>query len=495
MASGQPPLLLIVDDDPYARDLIHDILSRDDYRIAFASSGGEGLALAQELRPDLILLDVMMPGMDGFSVCRHLRANPETAVVPVVMITALDDRISRLRGIEAGTDDFLNKPIDSIELRARVRMITQLNRYRRLLEEQQRATHAQARLSWALNRAGDGYLIIDRQSQIVYANAQAQLYLGASADAPIAGRDLAAVLAPHFHCEPATAWADWLAPRADPGYLVRPANDQHPQLWLAVELSDQTHAGDRLVRLCDVSAEVVSQQAAWSLSGAIAHKLRTPLVGVIGSLGMIEMFWDQLPEDERRSMVQMALGSARTLHARIEQVLRLSEPAGEQRRASCPARAVCELGLALGVELGLDLVARPIPPQLDAAQLAIGDEQIELLLRELLINAQKFHPQQAPHVILEILTGEGDSAIIRLTDDGVHLAPELQGRVWKPFYQAEPQFTGQVAGMGTGLAMIARIVGGVGGRCLIANRNDRPGVMIGLQIPLARGPELAAAEG
>jgi putative nucleotidyltransferase with HDIG domain len=129
------PILLIVDDEPSGIEAIESVLMNQGYNLAFASHGPEALAKACELFPDLILLDVMMPGMDGFEVCRRLRADPRVAEVPVVMVTALDDRTSRLRGIEAGADDFITKPLDRNELRARVRTITRLNRFRRLQEE------------------------------------------------------------------------------------------------------------------------------------------------------------------------------------------------------------------------------------------------------------------------------------------------------------------------------------------------------------------------
>src|SRR5206468_7518734 len=98
------------------------------------SSGVEALALAAGCLPDLVLLDVMMPGMDGIEVCRHLRADQRLGGVPVIMITALDDRDTRLAGLEAGADEFLGKPVDRAEVRARVRTITSLNRYRKLAE-------------------------------------------------------------------------------------------------------------------------------------------------------------------------------------------------------------------------------------------------------------------------------------------------------------------------------------------------------------------------
>jgi PAS domain S-box-containing protein len=141
--------ILIVDDKPGAREVLRGLLTGEGYNLVYASSGQEALAKAVELVPDLILLDVMMPGMNGFEVCEQLRANSTLAEVPVIMVTALDDLNSRLQGIEVGADDFVTKPFDHTELRARVRTITRLNRYRRLLSErtqrQQAETEARRR--------------------------------------------------------------------------------------------------------------------------------------------------------------------------------------------------------------------------------------------------------------------------------------------------------------------------------------------------------------
>lgn len=137
------PRILIVDDQADARDMLEALLFREGYVLAFAKSGPEALDQVQKFAPDAILLDVMMPGMDGFEVCRRLRADPVQGEVPVILVTALDDHDSRLRGIEAGADDFVSKPIDRVELRTRVRTITRLNRYRRLLWERSRRLEAE----------------------------------------------------------------------------------------------------------------------------------------------------------------------------------------------------------------------------------------------------------------------------------------------------------------------------------------------------------------
>lgn len=130
-------IILIVDDNAASLQTLETILDDEAYTLKMASDGPQALAQAEALHPDLILLDVMMPGMDGFEVCRRLRATPGLAEVPIIMLTALDDNASRLEGIQSGADDFISKPFDRQELRARVRTITRLNRYRTLLEQRE----------------------------------------------------------------------------------------------------------------------------------------------------------------------------------------------------------------------------------------------------------------------------------------------------------------------------------------------------------------------
>ena len=129
--------ILIVDDDPTARETMVAQLEKENYQLHLATDGFHALQLLENLQPDLILLDVMMPGMDGFEVCRRIRSTPRLAEVPIIILTALDDRASLMQGIESGADDFLHKPVDRHEIVARVRTIIRLNRYRTLLEQRE----------------------------------------------------------------------------------------------------------------------------------------------------------------------------------------------------------------------------------------------------------------------------------------------------------------------------------------------------------------------
>ncbi|MFH1871515.1 MAG: response regulator, partial [Pseudomonadota bacterium] len=129
--------ILIVDDEPTNLFLLTGLL-RPEYLVRAANSGESALrAAASQPRPDLVLLDVMMPGLSGFEVCRRLKTGEATQFIPVVLVTALSERESRIKGIEAGADDFISKPVDGQELRVRVRS---LRRIKRLHDELQRKT-------------------------------------------------------------------------------------------------------------------------------------------------------------------------------------------------------------------------------------------------------------------------------------------------------------------------------------------------------------------
>ncbi|MBX3483062.1 PleD family two-component system response regulator [Phenylobacterium sp.] len=156
--------ILVVDDIESNVRLLEAKLSAEYYEVLTACDGPTALAVAASERPDIVLLDVMMPGMDGFQVCRRLKDDPETRHVPVVLVTALDGRADRVAGLEAGADDFLTKPIDDVMLFARVRSLVRLKAVIDELRDREASGRRMGVIAGAASRLGGSggrILIVD----------------------------------------------------------------------------------------------------------------------------------------------------------------------------------------------------------------------------------------------------------------------------------------------------------------------------------------------
>jgi two-component system, cell cycle response regulator len=156
--------ILVIDDLEANIRLLEARLSAEYYDVLSARDGPSGIEAAKQQQPDIILLDVMMPGMDGFTVCRKLKEDPATRHIPVVLVTALDGRSDRVAGLEAGADDFLTKPIDDVMLFARVRSLTRLKAVMDELREREASGRRMGVIAGAASRlggAGGRILVVD----------------------------------------------------------------------------------------------------------------------------------------------------------------------------------------------------------------------------------------------------------------------------------------------------------------------------------------------
>jgi len=151
-----PPLLLVVDDNPMNVDILKTRLTTHGYDIATAADGEEALAVAREKLPDLILLDVMMPKLDGFEVCRRLKGDPTLPFMPIILVTAKADSKDIVAGLEAGGDEYLTKPLDQAALVARVKSMLRIKGLHDTVQEQAVRLEAQAGELAAFNRSLEG---------------------------------------------------------------------------------------------------------------------------------------------------------------------------------------------------------------------------------------------------------------------------------------------------------------------------------------------------
>jgi DNA-binding response OmpR family regulator len=475
--------ILIVDDEPRGRETLEALLLPLGHRLEFAGSGAQSLEQAAALQPDLILLDVMMPDMDGYEVCRRLRLDVDLAEVPVMLVTALDDRDSRVKGLEAGADDFISKPYDRMELRARVKTVLRLNRYRRLVAERRRFANI-------AEQSPEGFLVVNEAGNIQYANRQARLFLGIPED--ILGPDCGPFSRwadRHYQRKPEGTWEEWNDPRLTKSaarYLVRPDTDSSEPCWLRVERLEGDPIDGELLHLRDVTKEIEASGQVLQFQSFVSRKLRNPVASLIGCL---EVALTDLPAEMDPDVVdllKLGFDSAKRLESDVTDILNYIDAQRKPgtRRSfvlgdlEAKARRVLE-------ETALSRAVVDIDPALAEARVALSMDNIATILRELLENSRNFHPTQTPSVEISLTAWEGEKVALRIGDDGLTLSPSQLARAWSPYYQGN-KFSAEDSGMGLGLATVAAVVWSVGGTCRLLNRDPGPGVVAEIVLPLQK---------
>lgn len=466
-----PSKILVVDDEPRGRELLQDLLTPQGYHIILAADGPAALAAAAEHNPDLILLDVMMPNMDGFEVCRHLRADPKLREVPVVMLTALDDRESRLQGLAAGADSFLTKPCDSAELRTRVTTITQLNRYRLLSAERER-------FAQLFTGAPDAILVVDALFTIRLANPAACALFGESAGQPLQG-DL---LLLRLYCDESTLTRLKSLLNGGPGPVqftaeaFRTDGTRAPIQAAASRFpggSDpalQLHLRD-VTELKNLEAQflrVQRLQGLGSLAGGVAHDLNNLLTPLVMTSDLLQ---DTLADKPELRLVQTMSAVARRGVGLVRQILAFARGTiGEKQ--SVPLRYVLNevrsiLAQALPSNISIRTEIGPDTPPVH------GDPtHLHQLLMNLCVNARDAMPSggtlrlaTAPLTLdaatAATIPGASPGPWVRLTvsDTGTGMTPEVRNRLGEAFFTTKP--IGQ--GTGLGLATVAMILKNHGG--------------------------------
>lgn len=482
--------ILIADDDFIAQETLTDLLTYDGYTIVLASNGLEAVEQAKRHTPDLILLDVMMPGIDGFEVCQRLRAHPPTSGIPIIMLTALDDRSARLRGIESGADEFLSKPFDTSELRMRVRTISRLNRYRLLQMERNK-------FELVINQVATAYLLINEQGQIRFTNPLAQTYLGVADQDPqlLIGRYFREVTSAQYQHEPEEHWQNWPAPPAEGAnrYLIRPESYLQSGLWLSVHTLSKVPDGNEevwLVSIDDVTKDVTLQQETYSFQRMVAHKLRTPAGIVMLGTSMLASSAADMQPDEIAEMANAAYIHAKELGARISEVIRVAEIGTKlQSEGPCSVIRLTSIFKRIAREKQVATFDIVFSDDEDWPALAVNlsSEAVETIGYEIIENACKYHPEKHPHLVIDVSCSRNQRIRIKLIDDGFGVPVEVQTKdIWMPFFQHEKYFTGNRPGMGLGLPLVYSLLWRSGGECRLYGRAERTGAVFEMIVPTAK---------
>lgn len=472
------PLILIVDDDACSRMTLTHLLKQEGYRVVAADQGEEGLRLALELRPDVLLTDVVMPEMDGYQLCRRVRGHDELSDLPVIMLTSLEDPQSRVLGIEAGADDFLSKPLDATLLKVRVRSITRFNRFRRIQAQR-------SRLTWIVENASEGYVLCNQNGEVTFANVKACQLL----NLPVDPRCLE--LYPHLQREftllPSQEWKAW--PYLDHNSkleLLRPETSSLPACWLEVKVLTHNLGSiyEVLLRVANVTQEKNTHQSVWTFESLISHKLRTPLTKISWGVSFIQRKADRLSLEQIVDFADQAQGGVEELKSLLEEVLSyINAPTAVPGGQGLPLEMITEIIRETAALVGLSPVKLESESDLPDA-IYLSKSAFELICFELFQNSKKFHPENDPQVTINIQT-QGNSVNFEFIDNGTGLPPDQLTRATKPYYQAERGFSGQVPGMGLGLTMVCTMVQKVGGEAYLRNLPDRSGLAVELKVPVS----------
>ncbi|MFN8412021.1 MAG: hybrid sensor histidine kinase/response regulator [Anaerolineales bacterium] len=469
------PKILIIDDELIIRETLSALLSSEEIELIFAENGESGLQLAHDYLPDAILLDVMMPGMDGYETCRQIRAASDLAEIPIIMITALDDRKARLTGLVAGADDFLTKPFDGVELQIRIKNIMRLNRYRNLIAER-------SRFYWVVENSEKGYLVLDQNQGIQYANQQAQAYF----HLPEVYTGL------NFDCQVKRYYQQHTPEDGNiyqASYLVQPETANGHAFWLRMEeLKSSSEMEDQhLVRVSNVTDEMSTYQDIRKINLLVSHKLRTPVSHIYLSMTLLDKNLDEMAVEDVKPMIKTAWQGAERLVTEVHEILKyinapiaLAEgtPFSMEKMPKMIQNAMEILGLK-----NVDIFMADIPMDW---KLSISKNAMELIIYEILENSEKFHPTRTPHVEIYVEKHCQDSVQIRFLDDGQVMTAEQIVQAKQPYSQGEKWFTGEVSGMGLGIPLIETLIWQVGGQIRIDNREDKDGLCVNLVLPVLK---------
>jgi signal transduction histidine kinase len=452
--------ILCVDDEPMNLELLEALLVPAGYEVSRAENGEKALAMIAAGNPDLVLLDVMMPGLSGYDVLKRIRGDEKKRDIPVVMVTALKEVADRVRALEAGCDDFLTKPFEKNELLARVKSLARMRWFSRQLAEKEK-------FESVLNQMDEGILVLDNDFRLLAHNPHAFELL--EIDPARIPDDLVAHLTGRFKVHFQGELAAALRSGQLSFELEREATEKFKELILEVRSSvvrpPEGEGQSLVLTLRDVTAKRALDRMEWSFMDVISHKLRSPLTGIIGQGAVLRAGYKGKLTAEQQTAIEIVYDQALKLSGLIDKILKFNqltaEPLGRPKEELALARALGEIGGAAAKEIN----GKKIELKIDSENISLRMHRkyFELVLNNLIENAIKFNDRDP--VKIDISASKTPAGItLSLKDNGRGIPPEELENIFKGFFQVEKYFTGSVEGLGLGLALVKRIVGAHGGK-------------------------------
>jgi two-component system cell cycle sensor histidine kinase/response regulator CckA len=490
-----PARILIIDDNAHVRELLTVMLAPEGYELLTAASGKEALDLVAKQPPDLILLDVMMSDIDGYQVAARIKADRASENVPIVMVTALEDREAKLRGLGAGAEDFLSKPVDRAELCARVKNLLRLKAYgdyirssNRTLEaevqmrtadlrhERDRARQAanalrieQERTRFALRAADVGIWDLDYMTGVLDWSETSEAHYGVARGT--FGATFEAFVA-RIHPDDREAVIEAIAGAARSGTEFA---TRHRSIWPDGTVHWLSGAGRVLlgengqpVRGVGITLDITARrrleehhqqfqkmEAVGRLASGVAHDFNNLLTVILGFSEMLTA--DSLSDQQRNDLEEVvkatnrASGLTRQLLAFSRQQVMTTAPLDVNALITDMTAMLCQL-IGAHIDVVVTLAPEVLPVLADRSQL-------EQVVMNLVLNARDSMSGGGRLTIVTAVVDLDDSALeehsvipgryvmLSVTDTGVGMSKQTQEHLFEPF------FTTKTAGKGTGLGL------------------------------------------
>ncbi|PVY79136.1 PAS domain S-box-containing protein [Tamilnaduibacter salinus] len=501
--------ILLVDDNPQNLKVLYETLKDRGYRLLIANEGEKALNLAERHQPEVILLDIMMPGMDGYEVCRHLKASSATADSAVVFLSALDDVDAKVKGFGLGGADYIAKPFQAQEVIARVTTHARVIQLERQLQARNRQLEGdQTRI---LNAINEGIYGLDPDGNIVFANPAAATMAATTAD-DLVGRNFFRL---HFP-EPApgdpplpaqSTCRQGVAEHQRNLKMRRPNGETFAVEYRATPKPEGADRYGAVVVFRDISVELENEQALeearalveeqrdqlahasrlstmGEMAAGFAHEVNQPLTAISNYVRVALRL--MASEDIDRALAEQTLQKIEAQSHRASEVIRrlrrfVKKPASgkeiiqlsglleETRRFAEVDSRVNQVEVLLAVDDDVpDVLADPI--------------QVQQVALNLIRNAMESTRSAASSEPVRVLANRTESGFVRVEvkDHGLGLPDDAEERLFLPF------FTTKEEGMGIGLALCRTLMQAQGGE-IGFERPDDGGALFWFSLPLADG--------
>lgn len=476
--------VLLIDDSIFTHDSIRYLFPGEQVEVVSAMNGTDGIELAIKLQPDLIILDVMMPGKSGYEVCSELRKESTLEDIPIILLSALTNRDSLLKGLELGADDYVEKPFDRLELKARIKTILKLKRFRKIVEHRR---HFQ----WLLDEADDGYMIFNSTRELVYINQKALMMTDiqpnykSGCDPDFLERILKRF---KFSADFSKSFIIQSPLETDCFWQV-PGSNSGSTLWYRASPRKIEYTGPNctLIQIRDVSQKMEDERIAYGILALASHKLRTPMNHICGGLELMSTVDESTPYSEWKEYIEFINQGVSRLQRDLTSLFRFMEIGRggaqlddvEKTRSDSILKIIRETASQIDIQL----VGCEVPSDFNSV---LDSESIRLITGELFANSKKFHPDNNPLVEVGLdRFKEGEIEFERwvFKDNGIRLSSKQRENAKIPFIQNEKHFTGEVAGFGVGLNVIAKQLSLYSGSLWLENRKEIEGVEVHFKVP------------